>query len=470
MAERYQLIVIGGGPGGYTAAIRSAQLGLKTAIVEARDFGGTCLNRGCIPTKALLHTSELYHKAVNDFAELGIKAEGISFDAKQIYARKSAVVAQLRSGVEQLLSANKVAIYNGLGTIVAPGQVKVNDEIIEGDNILIASGSVPSRPPIPGMDSPGVITSDELLEDSILTDGQLPKRLVIIGGGVIGCEFAGVFSTLGSQVTIVEFMDRILPTVDKDISQNLTMIMKKRGVTVNTSSKVTKLEKVDGELHCTFEGKKGEETVVGDIVLVSIGRKANTEGLFGENFSVNMERGLILVDENFQTSVPGVYAIGDVIGGIQLAHKAAAEGMTAVAHIAAAPYAARLDLIPSCIYTDPEIACVGMTEAQAKEAGIQVKVGKYIMSANGKTLIEGSDRGFIKLVFDAETEVVLGAAMMCCRATDMLSELTTAIAQRMTIHEMAAIVRPHPTFNEGVTDAVEAAINRSIYTMPKRTR
>jgi len=466
----YQLIVIGGGPGGYTAAIRSAQLGLKTAIIENREFGGTCLNRGCIPTKALLHTSELYQKALNDFEELGLHTEGLSFDPLKIYARKDAVVAQLRSGIEQLLAANKITAYNGLGTIVAPGQVKVNDELLTADNILIASGSVPSLPPIEGIETEGVVTSDELLTTDIIKDGKLPERLIVIGGGVIGSEFAGVFSALGSKVTIVEFMDRIIPTVDKDISQNLSMIMKKRGVTVNTGSKVTKISRDGNDLLCTFEGKKGEETVAGDLILVSIGRRANTEGLFGEGFELEMNRGQIVVNDKFQTSVPGIYAIGDVIGGIQLAHKAEAEGQAAVAIIAGEPHEVHLDLIPSCIYTDPEIATVGMTEAQAKEQGIEVKVGKFMMSANGKTLIEGSERGFIKLVFDAESEVILGAAMMCCRATDMLSELTTAIAEKMTIHQMAAVVRPHPTFNEGVTEAVEAAINRSIHTMPKRTR
>ncbi|MDO4733572.1 MAG: dihydrolipoyl dehydrogenase [Bacillota bacterium] len=470
----YQLIIIGGGPGGYTAAIRAAQLGLRTALVEERELGGTCLNRGCIPTKALLHTAELYHAAAHDFSELGIQLSGLDYDGEKLYARKEQVVSQLREGVAQLMKANQIDVYAGHGQILGQGRVLVQaaeEQELSAENILIASGSVPARLPIPGADCPGVVTSDELLEGSgILKEGKLPQRLCIIGGGVIGCEFAGVFSALGCQVSIVEFMDRIVPTVDKDISQNLSMILKKRGVAVHTSSKVTKIEPSDEGLICCFEGKKGEEQVVSDLILLSTGRRANTAALLAEGVELEMERGLIRVDENFRSSMPGVYAIGDVIGGMQLAHKAEAEGQAAVAIIAGEKPEVRLDLIPACIYTDPEIACVGLTEAEAKEKGRAVKIGKFMMSANGKTQIAMGERGFIKLVFDAETEVLLGAALMCCRATDMLSELTTAISQGLNIHQLAAVVRPHPTFNEAVTEAVEAALGRSIHSAPKKAR
>ena len=474
--DKYQLIIIGGGPGGYTAAIRGAQLGLRTALVEERELGGTCLNRGCIPTKALLHSAELYRAAKDDFSQLGIQLSGLDYDGEQLYARKEQVVTNLRDGVAQLIKANRVDFYAGHGQILGQGRVLVQPkegeaQELETDNILIASGSVPVCPPIPGIESPGVVSSDQLLEGSgVLVEGKLPQRLTIIGGGVIGCEFAGVFSALGSSVTIVEFLDRLVPTVDKDISQNLAMIMKKRGVSVHTSSKVTAIEPSAEGLVCRFEGKKGEEQAVSDLILVSTGRRANTAGLLAEGVELNTERGLILVDEQFRTSMPGVYAIGDVIGGIQLAHKAEAEGQAAVAIIAGEKPETRLDLIPSCIYTDPEIACVGLTEAAAKEQGRAVKIGKFMMAANGKTQIAMSERGFIKLVFDEESEALLGAAMMCCRATDMLSELTTAISQGLTIHQLAAVVRPHPTFNEAVTEAVEAALGRSIHSAPKKAR
>ena len=472
--DRYQLIIIGGGPGGYTAAIRSAQLGLSTALVEERDLGGTCLNRGCIPTKALLHTAELYSAAAHDFSTLGLSVQGLDYDGPQICARKDQVVSNLRDGVAQLMKANQIQVYTGHGQITGPGRVRVlgaEPQELEGEHILIASGSVPSRPPIPGADLPGVVTSDELLEgDGLLCNGRLPERLTVIGGGVIGCEFAGVFNALGSQVTIVEFLDRIVATVDKEISQNLSMILKKRGVAVHTSSKVTQIESTPAGLVCTFVGKKGQEQVVSDRVLLSTGRRANTAGLLAEGVELAMERGLIQVDETFRTSLPGVYAIGDVIGGVQLAHKAEAEGQAAVAILAGEKPTVRLDLVPSCIYTDPEIACVGLTEAEAKAQDRSVKIGKFMMSANGKTQIALSERGFIKLVFDAETDVILGAAMMCCRATDMISELTTAISQGLTIQQLASVIRPHPTFNEGVTEAVEAAEGRSIHTAPKKAR
>ena len=475
MADKYQLIIIGSGPGGYTAAIRAAQYGLKTAIVENRDFGGTCLNRGCIPTKALLHTAEAYHTAGHKFEAMGLSVTGLDFDALKVFAHKDEIVGQLRDGVGQLLKANKVDAYHGIGTITAPGKVTVKGEEtveLETENILIASGSVPTMLPIPGKDLPGVVTSDEILEgNDILKGGKLPQRLCIIGGGVIGCEFAGVFNSLGCEVTIVEFLDRITATVDKDISQNLSMIMKKRGITINVSSKVTRVEQQGDDYVCFWEAKDGsEQSVAADLILVSTGRRANTAGLLADGFELEMNRGMIVVDDKFQTSVPGVYAIGDVIGGIQLAHKAEAEGQAAVAIIAGKPHDVHLELVPSCIYTDPEIAQVGMTEAQAAEQGIEVKVGKFMMAGNGKTIIEMADRGFIKVIFDAKTDVVLGCVMMCCRATDMLSELTTAIANKLTLEQLASVIRPHPTFNEGVTEAIEAAEGMSIHTAPKRTR
>ncbi len=468
MSKHYDLIVIGGGPGGYTAAIRGAQYGLKTAVVEERELGGTCLNRGCIPTKALLHTAELYHAAEQDFASLGLKISGLDYDGGQVYARKDQVVEQLRSGIEQLLKGNGIDYYPSHGQIKGPGRVLVDEEELTAERILIASGSKPSLPPIPGIGSPGVVTSDELLSAGILQNGRLPGAVTIIGGGVIGCEFAGVLNAFGSRVTIIEALDRLLPGADKDICQNLAQIMKKRGVAVHTSAMVKGIEPGPAGLVCAFEGKSGPGEAVSDLILVATGRKANTEGLLAEGLSLASQRGLFLVDEQFCTSVPGIYAIGDVIGGVQLAHKAEAEGQAAVAYMAGKTPESRLDLIPSCIYTDPEIAWVGLGEAEAKAQGREIKVGKALMSANGKSLIAGAERGFIKLIFDRDSQVLLGAALMCCRATDLISELTLAVSQGLTLESLAAIVRPHPTFNEAITEAVEAAVEMAIHAMPRR--
>ena len=473
MTEKYNIIIIGGGPGGYTAAIRATQLGLKTALVEEREFGGTCLNRGCIPTKALLHTAEMYHSAQHDFEVAGLKANSVSFDPAQIYANKDSIVEQLRNGVGQLLRANKVDCHAGHGRIIGSGLVELDADgektVLETENILIASGSIPALPPIPGKDSPGVITSDELLNATdILRDNQLPKKLIVIGGGVIGCEFAGLFAAFGTEVVVIEALDRLLPGMDKDISQNLASIMKKRGIEIHLSAMVQAIESQADGLICKFSGKNGEAEANADFILIATGRKANTAGLLADDVKLDMERGIIIVDEQFRTSLSGVYAIGDVIGGQQLAHKAEAEGLAAVAYIAGQIPDTRLDLIPGCIYTDPEISSVGLTEAQAAEQGIEVKTGKFLMSGNGKTIIARGERGFIKLVFEAESERVLGAHLNCCRATDMISELTVAIANGLTIKDLAAIIRPHPTFNEGITEAVESVHNMSIHSAPKR--
>ena len=461
MDNHYDLIVIGAGPGGYVSAIRAAQYGLKVALVESRDAGGTCLNRGCIPTKTLMHASNLYEE-INHCEGLGIQVAGASYDIKKIYSRKQQVVEQLRSGVEYLVKANKVDFLRGKAVINAATSVSVGDEAYETKNILIATGSVPARPPIPGLELPGVITSDELLEQ----EGTAYKSLTIIGGGVIGVEFATVFHALGCKVTVIEALDRLLPTMDKEISRNLATILKKGGVASHTGSMVERIEQSENGLTCVFTAKGKTQQVESEAVLVSIGRKAYTDGLFADGVSVEFNRGIV-VDEQYQTSLPGVYAIGDVIsGGIQLAHVASAQGCNAVAHICGKPAQIDMNVVPSCIYTNPEIASVGLSEAQAKEQGIAVKCGKYSMSGNGKSIIEGQSRGFIKLVFDTSTNVILGAQLMCARATDLISELSTAIVNKLTSEQLAAVIRPHPTFTEGVTEAVESALGTAIHIAP----
>lgn len=467
--KEYQLIVIGAGPGGYEAAIRAAQLGLTTALIERRDVGGTCLNRGCIPTKAMLHSAQLYREAAN-FELFGLHTENTSFDWAKVHQRKNDVVVKLRTGIEQLIKANKIDFFNNSASILGKNDVQLDQgEVIRGENILIATGSVPARPPIPGLDLPNVVTSDELLDDPHFTQADsLAKEILIIGGGVIGVEFASVFSSFGCHVTIVEAMERILPTMDREISQSLNMVLKKRGVSIHTGAMVEKLEQDENSLVCHFTEKGKAQAVPAQQVLVAIGRRPNTQGLFAEGFEVACERGRIVTDENFRTSVDSIYAIGDVTSKIQLAHMASAQGICAVHTIAGQKPPIDLRYVPGCIYTDPEIASVGITEDEAKQQGIPVKKGKFLMTGNGRSLIDEQERGFIKVLAHQETDVILGAQLMCSRATDIVAELATAIVNGLTCAQLAGVIRPHPTFCEGVTEAVEDVHAMAIHLAPKK--
>lgn len=469
--KEYQLIVIGAGPGGYEAAIRAAQLGLTTALIERRDVGGTCLNRGCIPTKAMLHSAQLYREAAN-FELFGLHTENTSFDWAKVHQRKNDVVVKLRTGIEQLIKANKIDFFNNSASISGKNDVQLDQgEVIRGENILIATGSVPARPPIPGLDLPNVVTSDELLDDPHFTQADsLAKEILIIGGGVIGVEFASVFSSFGCHVTIVEAMERILPTMDREISQSLNMVLKKRGVSIHTGAMVEKLEQDENGLVCHFTEKGKAQAVPARQVLVAIGRRPNTQGLFAEGFEVACERGRIVTDENFRTSVDSIYAIGDVTSKIQLAHMASAQGICAVHTIAGQKPPIDLRYVPGCIYTDPEIASVGITEDEAKQQGIPVKKGKFLMTGNGRSLIDEQERGFIKVLAHQETDVILGAQLMCSRATDIVAELATAIVNGLTCAQLAGVIRPHPTFCEGVTEAVEDVHAMAIHLAPKNVK
>ena len=336
----FDLIVVGGGPGGYEAALHAAKCGLKTALVEKDFVGGTCLNRGCIPTKALLHASSVYEEAKNG-ASVGVSAQP-SYDLSAIYAYKQQVVEKLRSGVEGLLKSAKVTVIPGVGTLTAEHTVTVGDAVCTAENILLATGSVPARPPIPGLDLPGVLTSDELLS------GVAPFRsIVIIGGGVIGMEFATFFNDLGVEVTVVEGLDRLLPLLDKELGQNLSMIMKKRGVKIFTGAMVKSVTKTETGLSVNFESKGAPASAEAEVVLCAIGRRPYTDGLFGEGVSLEMEGRRIKVNERFETSMPGVYAIGDVSAKIQLAHVATAQGIYAVNGIAKRPYGVDISIVPS---------------------------------------------------------------------------------------------------------------------------
>lgn len=466
MGDRFDVVVIGAGPGGYVAAIKTAKEGLRTAVVEENMVGGTCLNRGCIPAKAMIHASSLYRE-MKDSERFGVLAPEVGFDYKRILEYKEETTDKLRRGVENLLKANGVETFAGKGILEKGKNVRVvngrYEQMLEAKNIILASGSKPLLLPIPGLDLPGILTSNELFGL-----GEMPESLVIIGGGVIGVEFASVYADLGCKVTIVEALPRILPNMDKEISQNLKMILKKRGIDIHTSASIRRIEK-DGELFtCVFAEKEKENSVSGQYVLCAVGRRPNTDGLFGEGVNLQTERGRIIVDEHLKSSMDGVYAIGDLIKGTQLAHAAGAQGSYVAELIAGRNPSIELKAVPGCVYTDPEIASVGLTEDEAKGQGLDVKTGKFIMSANAKSLITKEERGFIKVVLERETQKILGAQMMCARATDMIGEFVTAAANHMTAGQLIKAMRPHPTYNEGIAEALEDAAGKAVHVMPKK--
>lgn len=484
MENRYDLAVIGAGPGGYVAAIKAAKLGMKTVIIESREIGGTCLNRGCIPTKTLMHSSHLYQEA-KSFEEAGIHFEGISFDMDRIQDRKDEVVQKIRQGILSLLQANGVTVLQGTAIIIKDKYIKFRPvsqqekqegpkdvlslvaepcEDIAAEHILIATGSKPVIPRIEGSTLPNVITSDELLSKRTLY-----KKLLIIGGGVIGVEFASIYCDLGCEVEIIEAMDRILPNMDKEISQSIAMSLKKKGVTIHTKAKVTGItEGNDERLVCEYEEKETLKTTEAEGILLSVGRIANTEGLFDPEVSIEYEGATLKVNDAFETSIPGIYAIGDVIKGKQLAHAASAQGIVAVERMCGKEPSIDLSVIPSCIYTTPEVAAVGMSEEEAAEKGYSVKTGKYLMLGNSKTVLSMGERGFIKVICDAATDKILGAQLLCDRATDMVSEFATAIVNGLTTKNLASVIRPHPTYSEAVTEAVEDVEGMAIHLIPKK--
>ena len=453
--KEYQLIVIGAGPGGYVAALRAAKLGMTVAVVENREAGGTCLNRGCIPTKTLLHSSEAYHAATAS-AGIGIHVEGARADMGEIFAYKRQISAKLSSGIESLFKGAKIDLIRGRAQITAPGRVHV--ELNEGgcdelaaEKIIAATGSVPARPPITGLDLPGVMTSDELLEGC----DHLYESIIIIGGGVIGIEFATFYSDLGCKVTVIEGMDRLLPNMDRELGQNLAMILKKQGVNVFVNSMVQCVEKGEGGFTVRFSEKGKDNSVTGEAVLCAIGRKPYMDGLFAGGLAPEMDRRSIKVDEKYQTSIPGVYAIGDVSARIQLAHVASAQGTACFDMMNGIENSVDMNVVPSVIYCRPEIAVVGMTEAEAREAGIPAKAGKCVMFGNARTLIADPGRCFMKVVANAETREIIGAQLMCEHSSDMISEISEAMANHLTVESLLKIMRPHPSFEEALGEALD---------------
>ncbi len=456
---QYDLLIIGAGPGGYEAAFYAQEFGMKVAIVEKDKVGGTCLNRGCIPTKALMHSSDVYRDAAHG-AEVGVEVEGLHANRERIGERKDEVLDTLRTGISGLLRKKKIDVIHGTGVIIEPHVVSITtaeggNMIVRAENIMVATGSKPFMPPIPGADLPGVIDSTELID---MGGAEIPE-FVIIGGGVIGIEFATIYADLGDHVTVIEGMDRLLPLIDKEIGRSIKMTMEKKGVDVHVASPVKKIEKDGDKLSVILTNKKGEEIAVkADKVLMCVGRRPNTAGVFSEAMlakypDLEDSRGFIMADDEYKTPMPSVYAIGDCIGRIQLAHTATAEGRNAVAIMNGKEGAINMGTVPSCIYTSPEIAVVGMTADEAKEAGISAITKKYPMSANGKTIIAGLDRGFVKLVAREDDHRIIGAHLLCGRASDLIGELAVAIGRGMTLEEVANIIHPHPSFAEAIMEA-----------------
>ena len=463
----YDVIVIGSGPGGYVAAIRAAQLGMKTAIVEKYStLGGTCLNVGCIPSKALLDSSEHYHNAAHTFKTHGINLSSLKVDLKQMIGRKDDVVKQNVDGIQYLMKKNKIDVHHGLGSFVDKNTVKVTkedgtSENIEGKNIIIATGSKPSTLPFIKLDKKRVITSTEALNLK-----EIPKHMIVIGGGVIGMELGSVYGRMGAKVSVVEYMDSLIPTMDKTMGKELQKSLKKLGFEFYLKHKVVEVENKGKEVTVKAENAKGETIELkGDYVLVSIGRRPYTDGLNAEAAGVKItDRGQVEVDEHLRTNVPNIYAIGDVVKGAMLAHKAEEEG-TFVAEVIAGqkPHINYL-LIPGVVYTWPEVAAVGYTEEQLKEKGIKYKAGKFPFMASGRARASMDTDGLVKVLADAETDEILGVHMIGPRTADMIAEAVVAMEFRASSEDIARMSHAHPTYTEAFKEACLAATdNRALH-------
>lgn len=458
--KQYDILILGAGPGGYVAAIKAAQMGAKTAIVEAKDIGGVCLNIGCIPTKTLLKSAKVYESIMNaDKYGIDIKdISQVSVNLDSMVKRKSRAVKRLTSGVKMLLEKNGVDIYKGFGEVVDKNTIKVNDEMLNTKNLIIATGSSPMIPEIPGIkqsiEEGYVVTSTELLEPK-----EIPEHLIVMGAGTISIEFATLYNALGSKVTILQRSPRILSGIDKDLSEAMAKVLKRKGVKI-----------IYGVKHKKIEGNKitvevnGEEKIFeGDKILVSLGRVPNLKGL--ENLQLETYRKGIVTDEKLRTNIEGVYAIGDINGKYLLAHVASAEGIVAVENIMGKDSKMSYDKIPSCIYSFPEIATVGLTEEEAREKVEDIIVGTFPLSANGKALAEGERDGFVKIVANKNNGEILGVHMMASTATDMIAEGVMTMELKGTLEDLARGIHPHPTLSEIVMEAAHLALGNPIHTV-----
>lgn len=469
MARNYELVVIGAGPGGYTAALKAASFGMKVAVVDQDRLGGVCVNRGCIPTKALLYASNIF-SMMQGCDEFGVSTDFISFDFGKMQDYKRRSVRQYRKGIEKLFADNGIDFIKGTATIRREKTVEVvgdeGREYLHADNIIIATGASPSVPDIPGIDLPGVNNSDRLLT----VRSWNFDRVLIIGGGVIGVEFATIFQALCSKVTIVEMGPHLLGPMDTEVALALEEQLRDKGIVVQCNSTVKEIVQ-EGDLSCEIlNHQTGEKSKVrATQVVVAVGRRPYMDQLLGEDVSLEIRNGRLVVDADFMTSEMHIYAIGDVVSKTQLAHVAMAQGTYVVEKIAGRPHSIRLEavpngmyvslpIVPNCIYTVPEIATVGITEQTANTLGMKVRCGKYDMNDNGKSIITHKEKGFIRIIFEAYSNTIVGAQMVCPRATDMIGEMATAIANGLTAEQLSRAMRAHPTYSEGIAAAIEDAM------------
>ena len=457
--KQFDIAIIGGGPGGYVAAIKAAQAGKKVCLIEKDKLGGVCLNRGCIPTKTIMKSIEVLNtlRESAKFGVVGADITKVAIDMKKLLERKNRVVHKLVSGVGMLLKANGVTVYKGTAAFVDKNTLNLGAEQVKANHIIIATGSIPIELPIP-TNSSNVIASDEALELS-----EIPATMVVIGGGAIGIEFAYVYANLGTKVTVIEVMDRILPMVDEEITTEVSKMLTNLNINIMTKSKVTRIE--GGKVYYESGGKKQLEEA--SKIFMSVGRTPSTKGLNIEALGVKMDRRAIATDEHMKTNIPGIYAIGDVNGKSMLAHTASMEGIVAVENILGHSTKMYYDKIPSCIYTHPEIASVGLTEKQAieKYGKDKVKIGKFPFAANGKATVEGKSKGIIKVIIDSEFGEILGAHLYGIHATDMIAEVVLAMNLECTAEEIALTVHAHPTVSEVIPEVFHAALGKAIHSV-----
>lgn len=462
MNGEVDVVIIGGGPGGYVAAIKAAHLGLKAVLVEKDKLGGVCLNRGCIPTKALVSTAELLNH-LQRAGEFGIQVKDYSIDFPAIMKRKDLITRRLSSGVEQLMKANQVRVVRGEGQIIEPGTVEVLDadgqkEVIKTKNIIIATGSKVMKLPIPGIDSGGVITSDEALSLS-----ELPSKMIIIGGGVVGIEFAGIFKALGVEVTVVEMLPRILLPIDEEIARRLAMNLKRKGIEILTNCKVKGIKKNNQNLEVLVSTSEGEKRLETERVLLAAGRVPELGNIDVQRLGIELEKGAIKVDEKMKTNIPGIYAVGDVVGKIMLAHVASREGIVAIENISGKEVLMDYKVVPNCVFSMPEVASVGLTEEEARKENNNIKVSKFPFMANGKALGMGETEGMVKIIADADTSELLGLHILGVHASDLIAEGTLALSMEATAFEIVNTIHAHPTLAETTAEAAEGITGKPIH-------
>ncbi len=450
------ITIIGGGPGGYVAAIYASHLGARVVLIEKDRLGGTCLNRGCIPTKALASSVEACEQAKRA-ADFGIEVGSVKADFSKIMARKNRIVSQLASGISELMKLNKITVIKSAGRIVSPTEVKAGDEVITTKKIIIATGSEPTRLPIFGMDAPGVLDTDALL---LLT--ELPESLVIIGGGYVGCEFAGIFSALGTKVTILEALPRILPNVDEDIVRFFNLTLRRHGIEVKTGAMVKAIRKEGDNFRVLWDTMSGEQVASGEYVLMATGRTPYTDGLGIMELGMKMNRRAIAVNDYLETSIPGIYAAGDVTGKTMLAHYAYYQGEVAVENALEGSRKADNSVVPACIFVQPEIASVGITEKQAKDAGITCEVSRFPFAANGRAVAMEEAVGTVKMICGADGKV-LGVQIVGPHASDLIAEAALAVTLGMAAADIARTIHAHPTLPETIHEAAMAQLSGAIH-------